>query len=103
MSRAGHLFLHTWICVTILLSSIGHAEVITNHTFQQWGDELLTQMQSDFGRSDGLYKQSLTNAGADYAWGQGVMANALVAAAKVDSFYLERAKKQADTLHDKYW
>jgi hypothetical protein len=86
-----------------LCLSIGRADVITGHTFRQWGDELMTVIQSTYSRTDGLYRGSTTTTSPDYAWGQGIMSTALTAAAKLDSSYVERATRQADTFHLRYW
>ncbi|HPP55982.1 MAG TPA: glycoside hydrolase family 76 protein [Anaerohalosphaeraceae bacterium] len=83
--------------------SVGFADVLTPASFQQWGREVLTQIQNRFGRSDGLYNSVLNQTWPDYAWGQGVMFRALTAAAFLDSSYLTRARNLADTLRLRYW
>ena len=103
MSKSGSIFFTFIICVSFFLSSTADAKVITGYTFQQWGRETLTQVENNFGRSDGLYKQSLTQTFPAYVWGQGITLSALVAAAKVDSSYLARAKSHAEALQDQFW
>jgi hypothetical protein len=103
MRQAGYLLGITFVCVSFFLPSFTHAEVVTSHTFRQWGEDLMAVIQSTYGRSDGLYRHSTTQTFADYAWGQGIMSTALTAAAKLDSSYVERATRQADTFHLRYW
>jgi len=71
--------------------------------FGEWGRESMTNIERDFRLSGALYAHSLTERFRDYAWGQGVMANALVAAAKVDRSYLVTVVRHADEFHQRYW
>jgi hypothetical protein len=96
------LFLIMFVYLAFLLSQVSRADVITGSAFRLWGNETLTQIDADFGRSDGLYNNSTIQKFPDYAWGQGVMFHANVAAAKVDSSRLTRTRQQAQAIHDQY-
>ena len=97
---------HLWamiMCVLVCGAVIGRADVITSHMYEQWGNEILSQIDDDFGRYDGLYQNSTTQTFPDYAWGQGVMFHALNAASKIDPSYLPKARQNADKLRSNYW
>lgn len=96
------LFLIIFLSIFFLLSPAGHARVITSYMLRQWGDEILTQIEADFGRMDGLYNNSTTQLFPDYAWGQGVMLSANVAASKMDRSRLSRTEQQAQAIYDQY-
>ena len=89
------------LLLSLLVSNIAHA--VPGTIYQRCGQEALTQIESDFGLSGALFAQSLTDRFPAYAWGQGIMFGALVAAAKVDSSYLDDAEAQANELHSRYW
>ena len=78
------------------------AEMITGETFEQWGKETLSVIESTFGRSDGLYGHKVNENWADFAWGQGIMFGANVAAAKIDPSYIPKAEKQALEIYSTY-
>jgi hypothetical protein len=90
------------LSVCFLLTSASRAAFVSSHTFEQWGNESLTQIETDFGRTDGLYNNSTTQTLPDSAWGQGVMFGANVAAAAVDRSRLPRTQQQAQALYDRY-
>lgn len=98
----GRLFLLLPLSICFLLSSAGWAAFLSSHTFEQWGNESLTQIEADFGRTDGLYNNSTTQTFPDYTWGQGVMLHANAAAASVDLSRLPRTQQQAQAIHDQY-
>jgi hypothetical protein len=101
--KNAHSILPTLVCL-ILVAYAPHAVyAITGSTFRQWGQQSLAQIEQDFGIPSALYASSLTGRFSDYAWGQGVMSRALVAAAKVDRSYLTTAKAHAVEFHQRYW
>jgi hypothetical protein len=87
----------------MILCLAANALAVTGSTFTEWGQQSLAQIEQDFGIYGALYAHSLTSRFSDYAWGQGVMSRALLAAAKVDRSYLGIAKEQADEFHLRYW
>lgn len=103
MNNASLSSIITFIFILSTLLQTSDAKVITGYTFWQWGQETLTQINSNFLRRDGLYKQSLTESFPAYAWGQGIMLSTLVAAAKIDLSYLDSAKEHAEVFHNQFW
>ena len=101
--RTGCQFFVVFVSLSILLSVQSNGDVVSNQMFRQWGGEILTQIETNMTRGDGLYNNSVSATWPDFAWGQGVMARALVTAAKVDASYSQRAKDQADEFHLRYW
>lgn len=78
-------------------------ESVPTNTFQEWGNESMSQLTSDFKLSSGLYGLSLTDRWPAFAWPQGIMFGAMVAAAKVDIRYLAEAETLADLIQSNYW
>ncbi len=102
MSQIRHFWM-IMICVSGFVTTIGRADVITSHMFEQWGSETLSQIEEDFSRYDGLYIESLSNTSPATAWPLGVMFGALNAASQIDPTYLQRSRELADELHAQYW
>jgi hypothetical protein len=91
------------VCLILFQCLPNNTYAVTGSTYRQWGQQSLTQIEQDFGISGALYANSLTGRFPDYAWGQGVISRALVAAAKVDRSYLTTAKAHAEEFHQRYW
>ena len=91
------------IFIILIFSGSGvHGEIISGDMFGQLGKQTLNQIDNGFGRSDGLYNNGLNNNWADFAWGQGIMFGANVAAAKVDPSRIAKAEKQAQEMYNSY-
>ena len=80
-----------------------NASALTKSTLCSWGDDLLTLLEDDYKLSNGLYSETADGTSATYAWGQGIMLGAVVAAAKVDSSYQGPAESLANMIHSNYW
>ena len=99
-----HFFLGSF-CVFLIFGP-HRANAVPGHTFQQWGQEILAQIEADY-RLGGttnrnLYAESLTQRFPAYAWPQGIMFGALAAAAKVDPSYLSMTSAMADAFRNRY-
>lgn len=103
MRNTGRLLPIVLVCILVLPSAVGRADILTGETFARWGRQILTRIDEEMARSDGLYTHSVSQTFADYAWGQGVMLHALNAAAAIDSSYLAKARRNADEFHLRYW
>lgn len=102
MQKSGCYFLVALFCGILAFASVTDAEVITGQEFQQRGEDILSTIERDYGRWDDLYNQGISQQFPSFAWGQGIMFSALVAAADVDSSHLDTAKAHAHALHDNY-
>lgn len=91
------------LCLALCMVLGGRAGAVDNPTLRQWGSQSMSQMAGDFRLSSGLYAHSLTDRWADYAWGEGILFGALVAAATVDTAYLPEAQTVADLIQSNYW
>ena len=103
MKRINSLLLTAIIALSLIITPSLKADFLSSYKFMEYGHEAMNTIESHFGRSDPLYSQSTTNYNPEYAWGQGIMFSALVAAAKVDSSYMEQAKNHADEIRRQYW
>ena len=90
------------IIVFLSIITFANADYLSSAMFEQWGNEIISQIDDSFGRSDGIYGQTVSNNSPEYAWGQGIMLGANVAAAKIDDAYISSATRQADELHASY-
>ncbi len=101
MSFTRYLWLMLVSMVTLSFQVV-NADIITGVDFERWGGEVMAQLQSSFARSDGLYSKTPTDGWPEFAWGQGIMLGANVAAAETDPAYLSRATKQAQEMRSRY-
>ena len=98
------VFSLSFFCFLLILGP-NRAEAVSGYTFQQWGQESLAQIETDYrltGSNNYLYAESLTNRSAAFAWPQGVMFSALAAAAKVDESYLSKVNLTANAFNNRY-
>ncbi|MBN2841480.1 MAG: hypothetical protein JXM68_00220, partial [Sedimentisphaerales bacterium] len=96
---------YLWLLLVSMMTLSGqvlNGDTITGADFQRWGGQVMSQLQSSFARTDGLYGKTPTDSWPEFAWGQGIMLGANVAAAEIDAAYLSRATQQAQTMYSRY-
>ena len=93
------------VSLSLLLSLLvaTNACALSKDTLETWGEDILTTLKDDYRLSSGLYSETADGTSATYAWGQGIMFGAVVAAARVDSSYQGDAEALANLIHSNYW
>ncbi len=92
-----------FLLLLCIFAFTGTAKSVTKENLSDWGKETIATLKSEFCLPNGLYAGSPGDTGQTFAWGHGIMLNAMTAAARVDSSYISEAESLASKIQSSFW